>query len=67
MTDYLGRLAKRFTDMSGVESTPDIGTRDIGGQFRDNQPYISGDGPHINPLLLISELNVSMLSLIFKT
>lgn len=42
MADYLGRLAKRFTDMSGVADTPDIGTRDIGGQFRDNQPYISG-------------------------
>ena len=45
MTDYLGRLAERFTKLGSTEdksAPPDLGTRDIGGQFRDNQPYISG-------------------------
>jgi hypothetical protein len=46
MADYLGRLAERFNSISGGGDTkvapPDLGTRDIGGQFRDNQPYISG-------------------------
>lgn len=40
--DYLGRLAERFTKIPGNSHTPDLGTRDIGGQFRENQPYISG-------------------------
>ena len=42
MPDYLGRLAQRFTKIPGNSQTPDLGTRDIGGQFRENQPYISG-------------------------
>ena len=42
MTDYLSRLAERFNEVQGIAVTPDIGTRDIGGQFRENQPYISG-------------------------
>ncbi len=40
---YLERLVKRFNAIPGGKTnTPDLGTRDIGGQFRDNQPYISG-------------------------
>jgi len=47
--DILSRLGSNFDIIGGtgdaskgVPKTPDIGTRDIGGQFRTNQPYISG-------------------------
>jgi hypothetical protein len=44
--DILTRLATHFTTKDkgggGTRQMPDPGTRDIGGQFRTNQPYISG-------------------------
>ncbi len=42
--DILTRLAANFTTDQGGGSRekPDLVTRDIGGQFRKNQPYISG-------------------------
>jgi len=43
--NILSRLASHFTnaqDGGGSRQQPDAGTRDIGGQFRTNQPYISG-------------------------
>jgi hypothetical protein len=44
--DILTRLAAQFKDPTGGGGdgriTPDSATRDIGGQFRTNQPYISG-------------------------
>lgn len=42
--DIISRLGTRFVkDTTGGRSEgPDPLTRDIGGQFRDNQPYISG-------------------------
>jgi hypothetical protein len=44
--DILTRLAAAFTQVTGGGGngriTPDSVTRDIGGQFRTNQPYISG-------------------------
>jgi len=45
--DILSRLATQFKDSAtggggSKRITPDSGTRDIGGQFRTNQPYISG-------------------------
>lgn len=42
--DILSRLATQFSgnDGGGKRDKPDLATRDIGGQFRNNQPYISG-------------------------
>ena len=42
--DILTRLATHFggDNGGGGRDKPDLGTRDIGGQFRKNQPYISG-------------------------
>lgn len=43
--DILQRLVTQFNDADtggGKRETPDLVTRDIGGQFRHNQPYISG-------------------------
>lgn len=41
--DILSRLGTHFKNIgSGSVGGPDMGTRDIGGQFRQNQPYISG-------------------------
>jgi hypothetical protein len=44
--DILSRLATQFGGPAGGGEAgrhkPDLGTRDIGGQFRNNQPYISG-------------------------
>jgi len=45
--NILTRLGANFTEIGGsngdkVSSMPDLATRDIGGQFRMNQPYISG-------------------------
>jgi len=45
--NILSRIATQFTNATtggGGEKriTPDLATRDIGGQFRTNQPYISG-------------------------
>ena len=47
-SDILSMLGTNFdvivgtTDGGKTPKTPDMGTRDIGGQFRTNQPYISG-------------------------
>ncbi|MFW6121754.1 MAG: hypothetical protein ACOC80_12785, partial [Petrotogales bacterium] len=41
-TDIISRLATRFNNATGEREHPDFLTRDIGGQFRNNQPYISG-------------------------
>lgn len=40
--DIISRLAARLNGATSNRSTPDMGTRNIGGSFRDNQPYISG-------------------------
>ena len=45
--NVIERLKKRFTDFAGgsgenTRETPDMMTRDIGGDFRENQPFISG-------------------------
>ena len=45
MANIIDRLASRFTNafkQGGHAETPDALTRDIGGHFRNNQPYISG-------------------------
>lgn len=36
------RLATRFKNATYEREHPDFLTRDIGGHFRNNQPYISG-------------------------
>jgi hypothetical protein len=41
-TDIISRMTTRFAETSGKRSMPDVLTRDIGGQFRDNQPFING-------------------------
>lgn len=40
--DIISRLSTRFDNATGERTKPDYLTRDIGGQFRNNQPYISG-------------------------
>ena len=45
--NIIERLGNRFKDFAGGSSdntreTPDMMTRDIGGDFRENQPFISG-------------------------
>ena len=42
--NIIDRLAKRFTNSTADShsETPDALTRDIGGHFRNNQPYVSG-------------------------
>lgn len=41
-TNIISRLNTRFNNSSGEREYPDFLTRDIGGHFRNNQPYISG-------------------------
>lgn len=41
-TSIISRLATRFTNAIKDRDQPDFLTRDIGGQWRTNQPYISG-------------------------
>ena len=41
-TDLISRLSARFANAGLKASRPDALTRDIGGQFRTNHPYISG-------------------------
>jgi len=41
-TDVISRLSTSFKNLTGERDKPDYMTRDIGGQFRSNQPYISG-------------------------
>jgi hypothetical protein len=41
-TSIISRLNTRFTNATKDREKPDFLTRDIGGQFRSNQPYISG-------------------------
>ena len=38
----ISRLSTRFTNATGTRMKPDFLTRDFGGQFRNNQPFISG-------------------------
>ncbi len=40
--DIISRLGKSFSNATKDRDKPDFLTRDIGGQFRSNQPYISG-------------------------
>lgn len=40
--DILERLQARFTNATRDVESPDFLTRDIGGHWRNNQPYISG-------------------------
>lgn len=40
--NILSRLGTRFSNATGERDKPDYLTRDIGGHFRNNQPYISG-------------------------
>lgn len=40
--DILTRLASQLSGATENRESPDYVTRDIGGQFRTNQPYISG-------------------------
>ena len=40
--DIISRLATSFNNATKDRDKPDYLTRDIGGQFRDNQPFISG-------------------------
>lgn len=41
-TNIISRLASRFNNAVGDREKPDFLTRDIGGHFRNNQPYITG-------------------------
>ena len=41
-TDLISRLSARFANSGLKASRPDFITRDIGGHFRNNHPYISG-------------------------
>lgn len=41
-TDIISRLNSRFNNGDQDRDKPDFLTRDIGGHFRNNQPYISG-------------------------
>lgn len=41
-TTIISRLATRFTNAIKDRDKPDFLTRDIGGQWRSNQPYMSG-------------------------
>jgi hypothetical protein len=41
-TTIISRLASRFTNAIKDREKPDFLTRDIGGHWRSNQPYISG-------------------------
>ena len=41
-TTIISRLNTRFDHADGDREKPDFLTRDIGGHFRNNQPYISG-------------------------
>jgi len=41
-TSIISRLSTRFTNAIRDREKPDFLTRDIGGQWRSNQPYISG-------------------------
>lgn len=41
-SNIISRLGTRMTNIKGERNHPDFLTRDIGGHFRDNQPYISG-------------------------
>jgi len=41
-TNIISRTATRFENADGVREKPDYLTRDIGGHFRNNHPYISG-------------------------
>lgn len=41
-TNIISRLATRFDNSLGNREKPDYLSRDIGGHFRNNQPYISG-------------------------
>lgn len=41
-TNIVSRLATRLDNAIGDRHKPDYLTRDIGGHFRNNQPYISG-------------------------
>lgn len=40
--DIISRLGTRFNNAVNARDIPDELTRDIGGQFRNNQPYITG-------------------------
>ena len=40
--DIISRLGARFKNGTNGKDVPDALTRDIGGHFRNNQPYISG-------------------------
>ena len=40
--DIISRLGTRFQNGQSDRDTPDLLTRDIGGNFRHNHPYISG-------------------------
>jgi len=41
-TTIISRLGTRFTNAIKDREKPDFLTRDIGGQWRNNQPYVSG-------------------------
>jgi len=41
-TTIISRLATKFTNSIKDREQPDFLTRDIGGHWRSNQPYISG-------------------------
>ena len=40
--DLISRLSTRFSNTGMISERPDVITRDIGGHFRKNHPYISG-------------------------
>ena len=40
--DIISRLATRLNLATSNREMPDIGTRHLGGSWRDNHPYISG-------------------------
>ena len=41
-TNIISRTTTRFSNADGERNHPDYATRDIGGHFRNNHPYISG-------------------------